>query len=322
MDKETPMKALVATDYGTPFKVAVADVPAPSAGPGQVLIQVEAAALNPFDLILMSGALREMVPLAFPFVIGMDAAGTVAALGEGVSRFAVGDPVLGWSGFTSGTVAEFTVIPDGLELQKRPNGLDAVHGAAIPESGVTAVTLIRVGEVQAGQRVLVIGATGGVGMFAVQLAASAGAEVIATAKPADRDFVRRLGANQVIDYTATDVVDAVQGLYPGGVDVVIDLVNRGDSVLTTARAARQGGRLVSPLTGPEDLGRGVQASYIQKTAEPGDLDGLAARAASGELTVEVSATHELAEGPEAVAEFATSPRHGKSVIVVSPGRST
>src|SRR5947207_925336 len=108
------MKALVATDYGGPSKVAVAEVPTPSAGPGQVLVRVEAAALNPFDLFLISGAMREMVPLSFPFVMGMDASGAVAAVGEGVSRFAVGDPVLGWSGFTSGTIAEYAVIPDGL----------------------------------------------------------------------------------------------------------------------------------------------------------------------------------------------------------------
>src|SRR5438132_6782100 len=140
---EDPMRALVATDYGTPFKLSVAEVPTPTAGPGQVLVRVEAAALNPFDLALISGAMREMVPLTFPFVIGMDAAGMVAALGPGVTRFAVGDPVIGWSGFASGTVAEYAVIPDGLELAKRPAGLDAVHGAAIPESGVTAAHLLR-----------------------------------------------------------------------------------------------------------------------------------------------------------------------------------
>src|SRR4051794_14927018 len=110
------MKALVANNYGTPVELALADIPTPSAGPGQVLVRVEAAALNPFDLALTSGAMREMIPLSFPFVIGMDAAGTVAAVGEGVTRFAVGDPVLGWSGFTSGTAAEYAVIPDGLEL--------------------------------------------------------------------------------------------------------------------------------------------------------------------------------------------------------------
>ena len=311
------MKALVATDYGTPPKVALADIANPTAGPGQVLVRVEAAALNPFDLALIGGAMREMMPLTFPFVVGMDAAGTVAALGEGVTGFAVGDPVLGWSGFASGTAAEYAVIPDGLELAKRPAGLDAVRAAAIPESGVTAAHLLRAAEVQPGQKVLVIGATGGVGMFAVQLAIAAGAEVIATARPADRDFVHRLGTLQVVDYTAGDVADMVLARYPGGVDVVIDVANRGPDVLASARAARHGGRLVSPLGGPTDLGRDVSAIYIgQKQAVPGVLGDLAARAASGKLLVEVGATYPLAEGPQAVEDFATKHRRGKTVILV------
>ncbi|MFD2122970.1 zinc-binding dehydrogenase [Streptomyces cirratus] len=175
-------------------------------------------------------------------------------------------------------------------LAHRPQNLDAVHAAAIPESGMTAVCLLRAVGLTGGESVLVIGATGGVGLYAVQLAHALRARVIATATAQDADYICGLGAADTVDYRQSDVVEETLKLVPDGVDVVVDLVNRGEGLAAVARAARPGGRLVSPLSGPDDLGRGVTPVYIGSfVPEPGDLEDLASRAADGGLRVEIGA---------------------------------
>lgn len=262
------MKALVAREYTTLDGVVVTDVPQPDAGPGEVLVKVEAAALNPLDLALITGAMKDVFPVEHPLVVGMDAAGTVAEVGAGVTAYTPGDPVVAFSG-QAGAVAEYTVVAVGPHLAKRPAGLAAPRAAAIPESGMTATCLLRAVGLAAGESVLVVGATGGIGLYAVQLAASLGAKVIATATSSDADYVRELGAQGTVDYKAGDVAEQTLRQVPDGVDVVVDLINRGDALSTTARALRDGGRLVSPLFGPQDFGRGVtQAASPSATFQP------------------------------------------------------
>jgi NADPH:quinone reductase-like Zn-dependent oxidoreductase len=311
------MKALVATDHGPPEKVLrVTDVPEPVPGEGQVLVRTAAAALNPFDLKLITGELREMIPISHPFVVGMDAAGTVAAVGDGVTAYVEGDPVFGYSGLTAGTVAEYTVIPAGAELARRPDGLDPVRAAAIPESGMTALHLLRATELKPGQRVLVIGATGGIGMFLVQLAAAEGTEVVATATPEDVEYVRNLGATAVVDYTKGDIAEQTLALYPDAVDVVFDLVDAGPDLARSAVAAKPGGRVVSPLGGPSRFDRDVMAVYIgTMTPQLGDLDDLAAMALRG-LRIEIGATYPLDDAVRAVIDFTTRHTRGKVVVTI------
>lgn len=308
------MKALVATDYVPLDQITVTDHPTPTPEPGQVLIKVEAAALNPLDLALITGAMKDIYPVDHPLVIGMDAAGTVAEVGEGVSGYAPGDPVLAFAGFV-GAVAQYTVASPGPLLARRPPGLDSLHAACIPESGLTAVCLLRAVRLAAGESVLVIGATGGIGLYAVQLAHALGSRVIATATADDEEYLRGLGAADTVDYRNADVVEETLRLVPDGVDVVVDLVNSGDGLMGTARAARPGGRLVSPLYGPDDLGGDVSAVYIGSfQAEPGDLEDLAARAADGRLRVEIGARYSLDDAVQAVADFAGKHIRGKVVI--------
>jgi NADPH2:quinone reductase len=313
------MRALLAHDYGPPSRLVLGEAPQPEPGAGQVLVRMSAAALNPFDLKLITGAMREMVPIQFPYVPGMDGAGTVAALGDGVEGVAVGDEVFGFFGRTPGTIAEFALLDVENYLARRPQGLDAVHAAALPESGATARTLLRAIEPSAGQSLLVIGATGGIGMFVVQLASAAGCEVLATATPEEADYVLGLGAAHALDYTSGEVAELALALHPQGVDAIIDLVNGGEGVLGSARALRAGGRFASPLGGPEDLGRGIHASYVSLTLLPGDLDDLAARAASGKLRVEVSRVYPFGEAVRAFADFASAHTRGKLVIDLSAG---
>ncbi|WP_326647759.1 MULTISPECIES: NADP-dependent oxidoreductase [unclassified Streptomyces] len=311
------MKALVATDYMPLDRITVTELPTPAPEPGQVLIRVEAAALNPLDLALITGAAKDLFPVDHPLVIGMDAAGTVAEVGEGVSGYAPGDPVLAFTG-RAGAVADYTVASPGPLLARRPAGLDSVHGAAIPESGLTAVCLLRAVRLTAGESVLVVGATGGIGLYAVQLADALGARVIATSVADDEEYVRGLGAADTVDYKNADVVEETLRLVPGGVDVVVDLVNSGEGLTNTARAVRPGGRLVSPLFGPDDLGRDVSPVYIGSfQAEPGDLEDLAARAADGRLRVEIGARYAFDDAVQAVVDFAGKHIRGKVVITTS-----
>jgi NADPH:quinone reductase-like Zn-dependent oxidoreductase len=308
------MRALIAQDYGPPSQLQLGEVPAPAPGAGQVLLRMRAAALNPFDLKLLSGVMGGAVPVAFPYVPGMDGAGTVLELGEGVEGLAVGDEVFGFFGRTPGTIAQFAVLDAPDYSAPRPAALDPVHAAALPESGITAKTLLRAAQPAAGQSLLVVGATGGIGMFVVQLAAAAGVEVLATAGGAEADYVRELGAAHALDYTSADTASLALALHPGGVDAIIDLVSSGEGVLQTARALRDGGRFASPLGGPSDLSRGIQASYVSLTLLPGDLEDLAARAAAGTLRVEVSRVYPFADAVQAFVDFAGGHTRGKLVV--------
>jgi NADPH:quinone reductase len=320
------VRALLASDYGpVPSRLALGEVSAPSLdGDGarsRVLVRMRAAALNPFDLKLLAGAFRGGggAGVEFPYVPGLDGAGTVVEVGEGVEGVAVGDEVLGFFGRTPGTLAEVALLDVGY-LAARPAALDPVHAAALPQAGVTAKTLLRAVEPVAGESLLVIGATGGIGMFVVQLAVAAGCEVLATAGPTEREYVLGLGASHALDYTSEDPAELALAVRPEGVDGVIDLVNSGDGVLGSARALREGGRFVSPLGGPEDLSSaraGVVASYVSLTLLPGDLEDLARRAASGELRVEVSRVYAFSEAVQAFADFASGPTRGKLVVDLS-----
>lgn len=316
------MKALLANGYGPPSQLVLGEAPQPVPGPGQVLVRMRAAALNPFDLKQLTGAFGESSIAEFPHVPGRDGAGFVAALGEGVGEPAVGEEMFGFFGRTPGTVAEYAVIDAAPYLALRPEGLDAEHAAALPLAGVTAKTLLRALELEpasagtaaAGSRLLVVGATGGIGMFAVQLAVAAGAEVLATAGPTETEYVRGLGAAHALDYTSGDLVEQVLAIHPEGVDAVVDLVNSGEGIRASAQALRPGGRLASPLGGPEDLDRGVEVTYVSLTLLDGDLDDLAARAAAGELRVEVSRVYPFAEAVAAFVELAEGHTRGKLVV--------
>lgn len=310
------MKALVSKSYGPVDDLTVADVPAPVPGPGQVLIRVEAAALNPIDVRLVTGELREMMPVEHPFVPGMDAAGVVDAVGDGVTRFSPGDAVVAFTYQGSGAIAELAVANDGPGIAHRPSELDAARGAALPVAGLTASHLVSAADLGQGTSVLVVGATGGVGTFVVQLARRAGARVLATAASReDADLVVALGAHEVIDYTSADTTEEALRLAPEGVDAVIDLVNAGPGLATSAAAAKPGGRVLSPLGGPPAFDREVTATYCHVEASDGLLDDLVRQVAAGELQVEIGARHPLYDAPRAVADFVRTHTRGKSVIV-------
>lgn len=308
------MKALLARAYGPVEDLEIADVPRPVPGPGQLLVRVEAAAVNPIDVKLVNGAMRDFLPVEHPFVPGVDVSGVVEAVGEGVDRFTPGDAVIATQGVASGAFAEYALVRADDSAAVRPAGLDARRGAALSTAALTAAALLDQAELAPGATLLVVGAAGGIGGYAVQLAKRAGAVVLATGHEEDRERLGRLGADDVVDYRAEDVTRWVRDRFAEGVDVVVDLVAAGPALAASAAAAKPGGLLVSPLGGPPAFDRDVTAAYTGTTTPPGRLAELAALAAEGALRVEIAAEYPLVEARQALLDFTRQHVSGKFVI--------
>jgi len=280
---------------------------------------MHAAAVNPFDDKLITGAVKDFVPISFPYVPGMDGAGVIAEVGNGVDKWQKGDAVFGIFSH-AGTLAEFVSgSADDKRLARKPDGLDFAHAAAIPEAGLTAMTMVRAAEVRAGQQVFVIGASGGIGLFATQLSKARGARVIATGKESDAEYLRGLGVDEVIDYASGDPIARVRERYPDGVDVVLDVINTQEHLLPVATTIRSGGTLVSSLFGPDQnaFPTGVTVKYIQMDPHSGDLEELGQRAASGSMRVEISKSYPFSQASQALVDLQDSSRHTRGKLVVS-----
>jgi NADPH:quinone reductase-like Zn-dependent oxidoreductase len=300
------MRALVSATYAPLDQIGITELPTPVAGPGQLLVRVQAASLNPLDPKLVTGVMREMIPVQHPYVLGFDAAGTVEAVGEGVTGFAPGDAVVA---YTDSSVAEYTVVDAAGAVVRKPENVDAVRAAALPVAGLTAAQLVEAAALKSGDRVLIVGATGGVGAYAVQLAAQLGAEVWATARPDETNFVVALGAKHAVDYTSGDITAQAEGI-----DVVIDLVNFGAGI--PSAVLRDGGRILSPLGGWDEntYDRGVTATYVGVAPTADGLRELLDAVAAGTLAVEVSGTSAFDDSAKATNDFFGSHKRGKHVI--------
>ncbi len=261
------MKALRFHEYGEPDVLVVENVPRPTPDSHAVLVKVAASSFNPADVALRSGAFAEMLPLDLPHTLGMDVAGTVVDVGAQVTGTAVGDHVIAFlSPDMTGAAAEYVVVPESL-LARAPSSIPLPDSAAFPSTAITAwQALFEHGRLQSGQRVLVCGAGSVVGSYAVQLAVSAGANVIAYAGPGSIDRVAGYGASAVIDYSAQAVASAVPPL----VDLVVNFAP--STVEELAPLVRDGGRLVSGST-PVDGARS-EITAIRMAAHP-DAERLA-----------------------------------------------
>jgi NADPH:quinone reductase-like Zn-dependent oxidoreductase len=263
-------------------------IPTPQIAPNEVLVRVRASSVNPVDNAIAAGMMRGMVEHEFPVVLGRDYAGVVEQAGSDVTRYAEGEEVYGFlpaanPNVHDGTWAELIVVPEDNFVARKPAGVDLAAAGAAPLAAVTALTAVDALGVSEGDTVLVVGANGGVGSFAVQLAVDAGVEVIGVASEPHRDRVLELGAYEVID-RSRDVVEAVHEFVPEGVDVVFDLY--GDERL--GEAVRDGGRLVSIAAPPSYRERGVVPTYVFVRPDGGLLEELAALADDGRLVVDLA----------------------------------
>jgi NADPH:quinone reductase-like Zn-dependent oxidoreductase len=279
-------------------------------GSEDVLVRVGAASVNPIDKFIAAGYLESMYNA--PMTLGTDFAGEVTAVGDDVRRVSVGDAVYGLS-LNRGTFAEYAVVNvDG--VAQKPASLDDVDAAAVPLAGLSAwQTLFNLAKLQSGERILIHGAGGGIGQFAVQLAKGAGAYVIAHDKASKEDFVRQLGADEFIDASSERFDEVV-----GRVDVVLDLVG-GDYVERSFALCEPGARYVTTAaTLPEDAGKeqGIVAlgTYTQPTVE--ELTKLTQEIDAGRPTVEVQRTFPLREAQSALTYRSPDSRPGKVVITL------
>jgi NADPH:quinone reductase-like Zn-dependent oxidoreductase len=311
------MRALFIPASGEP--ATLAELPTPTPEPGEVLLRVHAAGLNPFDNHIASGMLEQFMEHRYPLVLGRDAAGVVEAVGAGVTNVTVGDEVLGHVQFTSpfetGTIADYVVLPADAVAPK-PHDLDFVAAAALPLAAGAARALVRSIDPQPGQVVLVNGASGGVGRFAVQLLALAGATVIATASPTSADRMRALGATHVVDYTNGPVAEQVRALYPDGADALINL-NGWVLEQVPVDAVRRGGIVRTVTQAPDDAAlaeRGLTGGQMMNSPSRRDLTPLAEQAASGALQIDIVRVLRLDEAQTGLDDIEAGLAHGKIVI--------
>ncbi|MEU2421147.1 NADP-dependent oxidoreductase [Streptomyces sp. NPDC007851] len=310
------MKAVRFHEYGDPGVLRYEDVEQPVPGAGEVRIRVAATSFNPVDGNIRGGFMRGPIPVELPHTPGIDVAGTVDALGEGVDGFAVGDQVVGSLPMDRpGAAAQYVVAPAGI-LAAAPKSGELADAAALPVVGLTAYqALFEHAQLTAGQRVLVNGAGGAVGGYAVQLAGHAGAHVIATAGPRSAEAVASAGADEVIDHTTTSVPDGVTE----PVDVVLNLAPVDPAELTALLTViRPGGVLVNTtvwMPAPGDEERGVRGIDLFVRSDADQLAQLVAMVDRGELRVAVAERVALAELPALHARAAEGGVHGKAVVV-------
>ncbi|MFI9401978.1 NADP-dependent oxidoreductase [Nocardia sp. NPDC052316] len=311
------MRAIVVRKFGATPELT--DMPVPEAGAGAVRVQLEAAGVNPFDAKMADGILDGKLPHDFPMILGVDGAGTVAAVGPGVTGFAVGDRVVGK--FLNppaghGSFAEFAVVPESGILVRVPEAVPTVAAAALPTAGLTAQDMVDGTEIEPGQTALIVGATGGVGSFLVQLANMAGANVIATARGDVADQMTRLGAAETVDYTAGSVREQVGAAHPDGIDVLYDLVSPPEVLAELAELVRDGGTVYSTIwSADEDAlrSRGIRGGNIESKGGARELARLLDRVAEGDVVVPIDATVPLADGAQVIG--ATGAR-GKTVLAI------
>lgn len=318
MDDSVVSAAVRYERFGPPEGLEVVSVPVPSPGPGEVLVRVRAAGINPVDVGAAYGPLPFGPPVQFPAVAGWDVAGEVAALGDGVESFAEQDAVFGLAGFPvpAGTFAEFVTV-SAAELARRPDGLDWPEAGALPLVGLTVLqAFAAIGGLRPGQRVLVEAAAGGVGHIAVQVAKASGCYVLGSASEPKHEFLRSLGVDEPIDYSATP--DVYRDREP--VDVV--LTSSGPQAAAEAAASvAPGGAVVSLKNGVTEevaavaAGRGVRHANMLVHPDAAGLAELAGLVDAGRLRVHVSGSFALADVVAAYRAVAGGHTTGKNVLV-------
>ncbi|QMU28085.1 NADP-dependent oxidoreductase [Adhaeribacter radiodurans] len=314
---EKQMKAAVYEEFGGVDKIQIRSIAIPELKEGEVLVRLKAAGVNPVDAGVREGYLKDYLPYTFPIIPGWDMAGTVEDRGFSARRFAVGDEVYAYARrpmVQYGTFAEYIVIPESY-LAHKPETLSFEEAAGIPLVGLTAYqSMFDAGKLQAGQTVLILGASGGVGSLGIQLAKAKGAQVIGVASAKNHDFMKQLGADFTIDYRQGDIGAAAKALVPDGVDLVFDCAS-GETLQQSLSALKPGGKLVSILHHGDGLDPAIDFQYVFVEPNSTQLDHLRELADNGQLKVHVSQTYSLDQTVDAFNQIQTKHTTGKIVIV-------
>ncbi len=310
------MKAVQINRYGGADVLEIKNIPAPTPKAEQVLVEVRAAGINPFDTKLLSGAYQKMIPLQFPVTYGGDFAGVITAVATGVKDFKVGDKVYGTAIVLSGGSGAYAEYASAsvAKIAVKPRQFSFEEAAALPVAGISAMQAIAEHfKLQKGQKILIHGGAGGIGHMAIQLAKTVGAHVITTVSGDDFEFVKGLGADEVIDYKTQKFEELVHDI-----DAVFDTVG-GETTHKSFHVLKHGGVLVSML-GVADAEHakehGITAIGQQTQTDTAHLQHLAEIVDNGNLKVHIDKTVPLDQVKDAYTHLASGHPRGKVVIKV------
>ncbi len=312
------MRALAVVSFGA--EPNLMDLPKPVPAHGEVLVRMSAAGVNPLDWKIAAGRFKGKSEV-FPLILGVDGAGRVEAIGPGVQRFRPGDRIFGQflhEPFGTGTYAEYAVVPEQIGVSHIPEDLPDREAAAVPTAGMEALVALDELEPAPGSTLLVVGASGGVGSFVIQLAHARGVRVIAVAKAASANRLLTLGASNVVDVGLPEWEKAVRTIAPNGVDAALDVMSDPAGFRRTLALVRPGGRAGSTGRAAEPgppPPSGVRALNINLAASSSLLDRLARELLEKGLKVPVERTIALEDAPRALAEIRAGRAVGKVVIV-------
>lgn len=307
------MKAVRFHGYGDSDVLVHEEAPRPVPAAGQVVVKVAGTSFNPVDAAIRAGRFQQVFTLALPHTPGLDVAGTVAEIGEGVTGWAVGDAVVAFLPLNAeGSAAEYVAVPAEV-MAAAPRTVDPADAAALPAAGLTAwQSLFEHADLKPGQSVLVNGAGGAVGGYAVQLAGRAGAVVTATASARSADRLRGYGADRIVDYTSAPLVEALAG---DRFDVVLNLVPTSpEETAGLVGLVGDGGVFVSATT-PGETDRDVRTVRVFVRGDAAQLTELVARVDAGDLKIDVAARRPLTDLAAVHAEAVTGRLAGKTVLL-------
>lgn len=315
------MKAMVMEEFGTIDHLHVDDVPTPTPADNEVQIQILYTSVNPVDWKICEGHLEKRAPHQFPLIPGWDASGVISAVGKNVKKFKVGDEVYAYCRKPTvqwGTYAEYVCVEDG-NVALKPKNITFAQAAAIPQVGLTAWQgLFDIAKLKKGETILVHAGAGGVGGMAVQFAKNAGAKVYSTASSENHAYVKKLGADVVIDYKKQNFVDAIKKAVPEGLDVVFDTVG-GDTLTASAEVLKPQGRLIS-LLGQLDPAlakkKNIQTGYVSVRPDARQLQQITELITTGKVVVPTIEEMKLTDAVKANEKNQTGHTKGKIVLKV------
>jgi NADPH:quinone reductase-like Zn-dependent oxidoreductase len=298
------------------------EIPTPQPKADEILVRLSVAGINPFDWKIADGIMDGQVGHTFPLVLGFDGAGTIEAVGSAVQQFKVGDQVFGqfWQlPLGRGTYAQHITISENAPLARKPVQLSMADAAALPTAGMAALDLLEKSALKSGNTVLIVGATGGVGQFFVQLAAQSGLHVIATGTKADAPMLTGLGARTIVDFTTGSLSAQVRQQFPRGIDGWIDLVSGPPAFAELTNLVKHGGVALTTnyIADQKSLAqRGIRGGNFMVGSNSNLVERLASSAASGKLKINIEKRVPLDQAIAAVTAAKTGHARGKTVIVI------
>ncbi len=312
------MRASYYEEFGELNQIKTGELDRPEPGDGEVLVRIKSAGVNPVDAAVARGMLNDAIPAEFPVIPGWDVAGVVEENGFAARRFKKGDEVYAYARrptIKHGTFAEYIALPESY-LAHRPKEMSMEESGGVPLVGLTAYqSIFDVGKLKKGQTLLILGASGGVGTLAIQLAKSVGATVIGVASKKNHDYMKELGADEVIDYSAGHVGESVKKLAPGGVDLLFHC-SRGNSLSECMETGvlKENGRVVSITKSKPEPDWDVSYDYVFVEPNAAQLKHIAELADDGKIKVPVTKSFSLGDVEKALQEVETLHTRGKLVI--------